>query len=230
MKRVIAIDGPSGAGKSTLAKLVAEELGFAYLDTGALYRAVALNLVTLGLDEGASDEDISSALAKTKVEFINSRVFLNGRDLSEEIRSAEAGHYASVFSAKGPVRRYLLDLQRHAALRSDLVAEGRDMTTVVFPDAYRKIYMDASVEERARRRTLELAAKGFDVDQNKVRQDIVERDIRDSNRNIAPLKKAADASVIDSTGLSIEEVLTKIIEIIGDTTEGSGVKTGRLHA
>lgn len=230
MKRVIAIDGPSGAGKSTIAKLVAEKLGFSYLDTGALYRAVAINLVSLGLDEGASDKDISFALEKTKVEFINGRVFLNSRDVSEEIRSTEAGHYASVFSARGPVRRYLLAIQRDAALRSDLVAEGRDMTTVVFPDAYRKIYMDASVEERARRRTLELTARGFEVDQNRIRRDIIERDIRDSNRHIAPLKKAADAWAVDSTGLSIEEVLKKIIEIIGDTTEDSGLKTGRLRA
>ena len=230
MKRVIAIDGPSGAGKSTIAKLVAEKLGFSYLDTGALYRAVAINLVSLGLDEGASDKDISFALEKTKVEFINGRVFLNSRDVSEEIRSTGAGHYASVFSARGPVRRYLLAIQRDAALRSDLVAEGRDMTTVVFPDAYRKIYMDASVEERARRRTLELTARGFEVDQNRIRRDIIERDIRDSNRHIAPLKKAADAWAVDSTGLSIEEVLKKIIEIIGDTTEDSGLKTGRLRA
>ena len=104
------------------------------------------------------------------------------------------------------------------------------MTTVVFPDAYRKIYMDASVEERARRRTLELTARGFEVDQNRIRRDIIERDIRDSNRHIAPLKKAADAWAVDSTGLSIEEVLKKIIEIIGDTTEDSGLKTGRLRA
>jgi cytidylate kinase len=229
MKRVIAIDGPSGAGKSTLAKLLAKELGFAYLDTGALYRAVALNLVTLGMDEGAPDEEISSALVKTKVEFIQGAVFLNGRDVSEEIRSPEAAHYASVFSARGPVRRYLLDIQREAALRSDLVAEGRDMTTVVFPDAYRKIYMDASVEERVRRRTLELTAKGFDVDQNRIRQDIIARDIRDSNREIAPLKKAADAFALDSTGLSIENVLKKIIEIVGNWTEEGSMKTGRLQ-
>jgi cytidylate kinase len=229
MKRVIAIDGPSGAGKSTIAKLVARELGFAYLDTGALYRAVALHLVSLGLDEGSSDEEISSALVKSKVEFRDGGVSLNNRDVSEEIRSVEAGHYASVFSARGPVRSYLLDIQRDAARRSDLVAEGRDMTTVVFPDAYRKIYLEASVEERARRRSIELAARGFEVDPQRVRLDIIERDTRDSNREIAPLKKAADARVIDSTGLAIEEVLRKVVEFVGETTADAGVKTRGIH-
>ena len=229
MKRVIAIDGPSGAGKSTIAKLLAKALGFSYLDTGALYRAVALHLVSLGLDEGASDEEISSALGKTKVEFTDGGVFLNDRDVSKEIRSAEAGHYASVFSARGPVRRYLMDIQRDAARRADLVAEGRDMTTVVFPDAYRKIYMEASVEERARRRSIELTARGFEVEGDRVQRDIIERDTRDSNRDIAPLKKAADARVIDSTGLPIEEVLRRVIEFVGETTADAGVKAKGFH-
>ena len=229
MKRVIAIDGPSGAGKSTIAKLLAKALGFSYLDTGALYRAVALHLVSLGLDEGASDEEISSALGKTKVEFTDGGVFLNDRDVSGEIRSAEAGHYASVFSARVPVRRYLLDTQRDAARRSDLVAEGRDMTTVVFPGAFRKIYMEASVEERARRRSRELSARGLEVDRHRVQMEIIERDTRDSNRDIAPLKKAADARVIDSTGLPIEEVLRRVIEFVGETAADAGAKTQGLH-
>lgn len=229
MKRVIAIDGPSGAGKSTIAKLLAKALGFSYLDTGALYRAVALHLVSLGLDEGASDEEISSALGKTKVEFTDGGVFLNDRDVSGEIRSAEAGHYASVFSARVPVRRYLLDTQRDAARRSDLVAEGRDMTTVVFPGAFRKIYMEASVEERARRRSRELSARGLEVDRHRVQMEIIERDTRDSNRDIAPLKKAADARVIDSTGLPIEEVLRRVIEFVGETAADAGAKTQGLY-
>jgi len=224
MKRVIAIDGPSGAGKSTIAKLVASELGFSYLDTGALYRAVALNLVKLGLDEKASDNEISSALERITVDFAEGKVFLNGTDVSEEIRSPEAGHYASVFSARGPVRRHLLDIQRNAAMRSDLVAEGRDMTTVVFPGAYRKIYLDASVEERARRRTLELIAKGVKTDPATVRLDIIGRDKRDSGRDIAPLKKATDAFVIDSTGLSIDDVLKKITDIVRKKAEVAGGK------
>ncbi len=219
MKRVIAIDGPSGAGKSTVAKRIAKELGFDYLDTGALYRAVALDLVSHGLDENSSDEEISSALEKTRVEFVRDAVFLNDRDVSEEIRSPEAGHYASVFSARKPVRRYLLEIQRNVAMRSNLVAEGRDMTTVVFPDADKKIYLDASVEERTRRRTCELISKGFEVDENQIRLDIIKRDTRDSNRDIAPLRKADDAFFIDSSGLSIEEVFGAVMKVVRDKAE-----------
>lgn len=214
MKKVIALDGPSGAGKSTIAKLIARELEFDYLDTGALYRAVALNLRRLGLEEKASDIEIASALEKTSVEFRNGSVLLNGQDVSDEIRSPEAGHYASVFSARKDVREYLMTAQRNAAINSDLVAEGRDMTTVVFPDAYRKFYLDASVDERARRRTEELVAKGFPADEQQIRADILERDIRDSGRDIAPLRKADDAMVIDSTRLSINDVFSKIMKII----------------
>jgi cytidylate kinase len=197
-----------------MAKRVAGELGFDYLDTGALYRATARGLVRLGLSEGASDEEIEAALKKTTVSFIDGRVLLNGSDVSEEIRSSEAGHYASVFSARPPVRRFLLDIQRSAAEGSSLVAEGRDMTTVVFPEAYRKIYLDASVEERARRRTEELLERGVTTDSEKIRREIIERDERDSGREIAPLKRAADAVYIDSTGLSKEEVLHRIMQVI----------------
>jgi cytidylate kinase len=214
LKKVIAIDGPSGAGKSTIAKLLAKELGFEYLDTGALYRAVALNLMGLGINEIASDDELIKALKKTKVEFRKGTVLLNSRDVSSEIRSPEAGHYASVFSAKRPVREHLMSIQRDAALHSDLVAEGRDMTTVVFPDAFKKFYLDASVEERSGRRTLELISRGFEADCDRIRLDIMERDARDSNRDIAPLKKADDAYLVDSTGLSIVDVFRKILDII----------------
>lgn len=211
---MVAIDGPSGAGKSTLAKLIARELGFAYLDTGALYRASALYLVQNGLEENASDEAISGQLKKAKVEFRNGKVLVNGSDVSQEIRSPEASHYASVFSARAPVRNHLLAIQRDAASHADLVAEGRDMTTVVFPSASKKIYLDASIEERTRRRETELKAKGFEVNEDRVRMEIIERDARDSGRDIAPLKKADDAIFIDSTGLHIDEVFHKIMEVI----------------
>ncbi len=221
MKKVIAIDGPSGSGKSTVAKLLAEELGFQYLDTGALYRAAALNLVGLGLDEEASDEEISEGLKKTKVEFKKGRVLLNGKDVSEEIRSPIAGHYASVFSARGPVRAYLLKAQRDALEKADLVAEGRDMTTVVFPEAFKKFYLDASPEERARRRTAELLEKGFAVEQERILAEISERDARDSGRELAPLRRADDACYVDTTGLSKEEVFGRLLEFVKD----AGVKS-----
>jgi cytidylate kinase len=216
VKKVIAIDGPSGAGKSTIAKLLAGELGYAYLDTGALYRATALYLRRSGLGEDAFDDEIALTLRKAKVEFRKGRVFVNGKDVSEEIRSPEAGHYASVFSARKPVRDYLLGTQRQAAETSDLVAEGRDMTTVVFPDACRKVYLDASVEERVRRRTLELVSKGFEVDEAVIRREIVERDARDTGRDIAPLQRAADALFIDSSGLTVDEVFRKILAAAGE--------------
>lgn len=214
MKTVIAIDGPSGAGKSTVAQFVAKELGYEYLDTGALYRAVAVGLVGQGINEASADEELLSALQRTRVEFRNGLILLNGRDVSEEIRSPEAGHYASVFSAKKEVRGHLMKIQRDASLHADVVAEGRDMTTVIFPDADNKFYLDASVEERSRRRTLELRSKGFEVDENSIRLDIIERDARDSTRDIAPLQKAEDALVIDSTGLSVQEVFRKILAAI----------------
>lgn len=218
MNRVIAIDGPSGAGKSTIARLLADELGYQYLDTGALYRAVALSLLRAGLNEDASDSEIASALEDTLVSFRGGKVFLNHKDVSQEIRSPEASHYASVFSARRAVRESLLDIQREALHHANLVAEGRDMTTVVFPYASGKFYLDASAEERARRRTLELRAKGYDVDEEKMRLDILERDARDSDRDIAPLKKAEDAVLIDSTGLSVEDVFRKILGIIREVS------------
>ena len=214
MKKVIAIDGPSGAGKSTIAKLIAQEMGFDYLDTGALYRAVAISLIKLGLNEEASDEEIAGALNKTEVKFNNGHIFLNRQDVSSEIRLPEAGHFASVFSARKPVREFLMKTQRDSAVHADIVAEGRDMTTVVFPQAFKKFYLDASVEERKKRRSLELISKGFEVNEEKIRKEIIERDERDSGRDLAPLRKTDDACLIDSSGLSIQEVLNKIMGII----------------
>jgi len=227
MKRIVAIDGPSGAGKSTIAKKLAEELGFDYLDTGALYRAIGLELLRKGLNETATDAQIASALKRTKVGFVGGRVLLNGSDVSDEIRSPEASHFASVFSARKPVRKFLLGTQRDAACLSDLVAEGRDMTTVVFPEAQAKIYLDASVEERTRRRTIELLSKGFEVDEEKIRLDIIERDSRDSARDEAPLRKADDAVLIDSTGLAIPEVLERILAVVKEAGKSGRRKKAR---
>ncbi len=214
MKQVIAIDGPSGSGKTTIAKLIAKELGFNYLDTGALYRAVALALSSNGIKPEDSDDKLRDIISKNHITFSNGRVFLNGKDVSEDIRSKEIDHYSSVFSARKVVRDFLLHAQRDAALNSDLVVEGRDTTTVVFPDAKKKIFLDASVEERAKRRYLQFRGKGIDISIDESRRNIIDRDKRDSSRDIAPLKIAPSALLVDSSDLSIEQVTKKILDFI----------------
>lgn len=210
--RVIAIDGPSGAGKSTIARMVAKASGFSCLDTGALYRAIALGLREASLDEGASDAEIKDALARTSVRFSAGLTILNGKDVSDEIRTPEAGHYSSVFSAREPVREFLMPVQRKAAEDEDLVAEGRDMGTVVFPGAWKKIFLVAGVDARAERRYRQLLESGKPVSRQEAMKDVVERDRRDSSRDIAPLRKADDAIEIDNSHLSIEEVLDLIMK------------------
>ncbi|MEJ2314010.1 MAG: (d)CMP kinase [Nitrospirota bacterium] len=211
MGRVIAIDGPSGAGKSTVAKMLAEMMGMDYLDTGALYRAVALGLTSLGISSDDPERKISEHLENIDVSFRDGRVFLNGQDVSEEIRTTEAGHLSSVFSARKAVRDFLLPVQRRAAQDSDLVAEGRDMTTVVFPEAWRKFYLDASVEARAQRRYLQLRQNGVPATMEDAERDIVERDKRDSSRDLAPLRVADDAVYIDTSDMPLEEVMKAML-------------------
>jgi len=212
--KVIAIDGPSGAGKSTIARLISETLGFRYLDTGALYRAVALALIRMGITPEADDSLIASSLRGISVEFKDARVYLNGEDVSDSIRTPEIGHYSSVFSARRPVREFLLPVQRDASKHSDLVAEGRDMTTVVFPDAWKKLYIDASTEERARRRYLQLRQNGVPITMEQAQRDVIERDLRDSSRDLSPLTKAPDATYIDTSKMGIEDVIKKVLEVI----------------
>jgi cytidylate kinase len=214
MRQVIAIDGPSGAGKTTIAKLVAKELGFDYLDTGALYRTVALALKNNGIELEDSDDKLKDLLDNSHIAFNNGKVFLNGKDVSEDIRSSEIDHYSSVFSARKLIRDFLLEVQRDSALDADLVVEGRDTTTVVFPDAKIKIYLSASLEERAKRRYLQFREKGIDISIDESRMNITERDIRDSSREIAPLKIASDALLVDSSNLSVEQVLKKILDFV----------------
>ncbi|MCC6346119.1 MAG: (d)CMP kinase [Nitrospirales bacterium] len=211
MGRVIAIDGPSGAGKSTVSRRVAERLGFSFLDTGALYRAVALHLHRQGLTGDSPEEALRDSIEGTMVAFRTGSVFLNGEDVSEAIRTPEAGHYASVFSARKAVRDFLFQVQRDAALHGDIVAEGRDMTTVVFPDAWRKLYLDASEEGRARRRYRQLKEKGIEISMEEALRDVRERDIRDSRRDIAPLRRAEDALYIDTTDMDLDEVISCIL-------------------
>lgn len=214
MKKVVAIDGPSGAGKTTAAKLVAKELGYNYLDTGALYRAIAVSLRNKGAETGDSDDKLGEVLGSTDVRFIDGKVFLNGRDVSDEIRSKEIDHYSSVFSARKIVRDFLLDAQRNAALLHNLVVEGRDATTVVFPKAGKKVFLDASVEERAGRRYRQFKEKGIDITMDEAMQSIMDRDQRDAGRDIAPLTVASDAFLIDSSNLSIQQVIQKILDYV----------------
>jgi len=214
MGKVIAIDGPTGAGKSTIAKLIAETLGFDYLDTGSLYRAIALALRNSGVNPEDSDERLMNVLHGMDIRYTDGKVFLHGRDISEDIRSKEIDHYSSVFSTRKIVRDFLFDIQRDAATTRNVVVEGRDTTTVIFSNAWKKIYLDASLEERAKRRYFQYKTKGIHISIEESIRDIMERDKRDSNRDIAPLKKADDAFAIDSSNLSVEQVQEKILEYV----------------
>lgn len=217
MGYIVAIDGPAGAGKSTTAKEVAKRLGFLYIDTGAMYRAVALEVKRRGL--GLSDRDGVISLAKnSRIEFEwdsgSLRVFLNGEDVTNELRDNRIGQLASAVSVIPEVRDILVEQQREYGKKFDVVMEGRDIGTNVFPDADVKIYMDASVEERARRRLRDYRKKGEEIPFEDVVKEIEARDRRDSTRKYAPLKKAEDAVYVDTTGLSFEEQVEKIVEII----------------
>ena len=204
----VAIDGPSGAGKSTLARAVAAELGFLYVDTGALYRAVGLAVRRADADP-ASAGAVAALLPETRLELAykkgEQRVLLNGEDVSERIRTPEASVYASKVSALPNVRAFLLETQRRIAREADVVMDGRDIGTVVLPDARIKIFLHASAEDRARRRALELEQRGTPQPYEEVLRDIRERDERDSTRAAAPLKKAEDAVDLDTTGNTLEE-------------------------
>jgi len=214
MGKVIAIDGPSGAGKSTVSQLVAKRLGFQFLDTGALYRAAALYLRQRSIVPESPDEDILRVIGDAVITLDGKSVFLNDEDVSEAIRTTEAGHYASVFSARKVVRDFLFQIQRDAAVSNDIVAEGRDMTTVVFPDAWKKFFLDASEEGRAKRRYLQLKEKGVEIAIEEAIRDIRERDVRDSSRDVAPLKRADDAIYIDTTHVGLEEVVERILLLV----------------
>lgn len=204
----IALDGPAGAGKSTVAKGVAKDLGFIYVDTGALYRTVGLHFIRKGITTELKC-DIESELKEIVVDikFVNNeqRVFLNGEDVSEQIRTPEASMMASAVSAKPPVRAFLLDMQRKLARENNVIMDGRDIGTVVLPDATLKYFVTATAEERANRRYKELIEKGMDVEYKAVYDDIVQRDYNDSHREIAPLKPAEDSIMFDTTGNTLEQ-------------------------
>ena len=212
----IAIDGPAGAGKSTLSRKTAENLGFIYVDTGALYRTVGLKFSRKGADTELNC-DVEGILAETSVDirFVNGeqRVFLDGEDVSDEIRTPAASMMASAVSAKPPVRAFLLEMQRKLARENNVVMDGRDIGTVVLPDATVKIYLTASAEARAERRYKELLEKGTEVTFKEVYDDMVQRDYNDMNREIAPLKQADDAIVADTTECNLEESLALLLKI-----------------
>ena len=211
----IAIDGPAGAGKSTIAKLIAKERGCIYVDTGAMYRAMAIYFLRQGIaqdDEAAITEACKDIEVVIKYEDNVQNVYLNGENVTAFLRTEEVGKMASASSVYGAVRAKLLDLQRKLAVDYDVVMDGRDIGTHVLPDADVKIYMTASVEERANRRYRELIEKGdMAADYEKIKADIAERDYRDMNREIAPLKQADDAILLDTSDMSIEEVVKTII-------------------
>lgn len=214
MGRNIAIDGPAGAGKSTIAKKAAKELGFIYVDTGAMYRAIALYFLrqkTDLTDENAINRACAEIDIKIRYEEGVQQVLLNGENVNSSIRREEVGNMASKTSAFPQVRAKLLDLQRKLAAEEDVIMDGRDIGTCVLPEAELKIYLTASVQTRAKRRFLELQEKGVSVDLSEVERDIEKRDYQDMHRETAPLKQADDAILIDSSELTIDQVVQKII-------------------
>ena len=214
MSYTIAIDGPAGAGKSTIAKRVAKELSCIYVDTGAMYRAMALYFLRKGIlpDETKKIEAACEEI-RVSITYVNGeqQVWLNGENVSKEIRKEEVGNMASKTSVNSKVREKLVALQRELASRENVVMDGRDIGTQVLPDATAKIYLTASAEERARRRFLELQEKGMPANMEAIEADIIARDQRDMTREISPLRQAEDAVLVDASQMTIEEVTNAVI-------------------
>ncbi len=213
----IAIDGPAGAGKSTIAKTVSKELGYIYVDTGALYRTVGLNALRKGVDTKDADGVVATLDGlKVSLRFVNNeqRVFLGEEDVSEAIRQNEVSMAASNVSAIPRVREFLFDLQRDIAKNNNCIMDGRDIGTVVLPDAQIKLFLTASAEARADRRFKELTEKGQSVDYDVILKEIKERDYQDSHREIAPLKQADDAILVDSTEMDLPTTIEYMLGVI----------------
>ena len=209
----IAIDGPAGAGKSTIAKKVAKDLGFVYVDTGAMYRALAVHFINSGISADDKEAVINAVKsAEVSIKYIDGvqHVFLNGEDVTGRLRTEEVGNMASMTSAIPEVRERLLELQRGLAASEDVIMDGRDIGTNILPNAELKIYLTASVETRAMRRYKELTEKGEACDLEVIKKDIEDRDHRDMTRQTAPLKQADDAHLVDSSYMNIEEVVEAI--------------------
>jgi CMP/dCMP kinase len=211
---VVTIDGPAGAGKGTVATALAQRLGYQLLDTGAMYRALAWSVARAGL--APDSPRLAEHVAGVNVELRGDRVFVNGRDVTAEIRTPEISALTSLLSTLPAVRTKLTPLQQALAARGGVVLEGRDTGTVVCPDAEVKFFLVASVDERARRRHAELAARGVGADMDTVRAEIVARDAQDSGRALAPLRKAADAVEIDTTALTVEQVVDRMLDVIDE--------------
>ncbi|MBQ9563155.1 MAG: (d)CMP kinase [Lachnospiraceae bacterium] len=218
----IAIDGPAGAGKSTIAKAAAKRLGFIYVDTGAMYRAMGLYMLREGID-GDDEETQSARCAEAQITICYEdgvqQVYLNGENVNALIRTEEVGKMASAVARNKDVRLQLVYLQRALAERENVIMDGRDIGTYVLPDATCKIYLTASVEERGRRRFLELRAKGIDCDLEEIKADIEARDQQDMNRDFAPLRQAEDAVLLDSSDLGPEEVVEEVLRIFEESYE-----------
>ncbi len=213
----IAIDGPAGAGKSSIAKLVAERLSFIYIDTGAMYRTMALYFMNLGIntkDQMLVESRCEEIDIRIHYENGEQQIFLNGENVSVEIRKEQVGNEASVVASYGKVREKLVALQRSMAASSDVIMDGRDIGTVVLPDADVKIYLTASSAVRAERRYKELTEKGAVCDLKKIEEDIKIRDYQDMNREISPLKQAENAVLVDSSDMTIDQVIEEIISIV----------------
>ncbi|NGQ94596.1 (d)CMP kinase [Brevibacillus sp. SYP-B805] len=218
----IAIDGPAGAGKSTVAKAVASRLRYVYIDTGAMYRALAWAVLQAGISV-EDEEAVAALLQHNRIRLERSgneqRVFWNDTDVTGEIRTPEVSRYASIVASYGAVRSLMLILQRRMAEQGNVVMDGRDIGTHVLPDAEVKIFLTASIRERAKRRFAELMAQGHATTVEELEAEIAERDRRDSEREVAPLRQAADAVLVDTTGRSVEDVVDHILQICKRTGE-----------
>ena len=218
----VAIDGPSGAGKSTLARAAAAALGFLYVDTGAIYRTVGLSARDQGVDPG-DEPAVAAMLPSLRVELRydgagQQRMFLNDRDVSEEIRLPEISRYASAVSALPVVRAYLMETQRELARKNNVIMDGRDIGTVVLPDAEVKVFLTASSSVRAKRRCRELEERGTPQPFEEVLRDIEERDFRDTHREAAPLRQAEDAALLDTSALDFQQSLEALLELVRERT------------